>query len=233
MRAARRAVCSVVYLFRSVHPNLEAITWSYMYMRVSYPVAGFYTTKPRQRESLCETPSCTRVNESRKSMNVWRSDLVNIVTIITHVSTLGKHSTSSRPGQRTPIITLFLIIIVLHVVAVFKIVSVVTAAYSGVLYVTCDILSQGTCLDIVRSPNCTSVGVVVLLARHAIDRGSNPTVDDTVVKKIVDASWKVGATRVTFVRPFQTLNTNTRNTLYIFSWIRKIWKSSCFKTYIV
>ena len=63
-----------------------------------------------------------------------------------------------------------------------------TAAYSGVLHVTCDILIQHMYVDIVRSPNCTSVGVVVLLARHAIDRGSNPTVDDTVVKKIVDTS---------------------------------------------
>ena len=58
-----------------------------------------------------------------------------------------------------------------------------TAAYSGVLHVTCDILIQRTYVDVVRLPNCTSVGVVVLLARHAIDRGSNPTVDDTVVKK--------------------------------------------------
>ena len=82
-----------------------------------------------------------------------------------------------------PIITLFLIIIVTQVVTVFKIVSAVTAAYSGVLHVTCDILSQRTYDDFVRLPNRASVRVVVLLARHAIDRGSNPTVVDTVVEK--------------------------------------------------
>ena len=67
--------------------------------------------------------------------------------------------------------------------------SVVTVV---TLLVTCDILSQGTYDDAVRTPNRGSVRVVVLLARHAIDRGSNPTVADTEVKKIVDPSRKVG-----------------------------------------
>ena len=88
---------------------------------------------------------------------------------------------------------------------------------------------QETYVDIVRTSNCTSVGLVVLLARHAIDRGSNPTVGDTVVKKIVETSLKVGATRVPFVRPFQTLNTNTRKPyIYIFclEWSNK-WHPCC------
>ena len=49
-------------------------------------------------------------------------------------------------------------------------------------------MGQPTYDDLVRTPNRASVRVVVLLARHAIDRGLNPTVDDTVVKKIVDTS---------------------------------------------
>ena len=35
-------------------------------------------------------------------------------------------------------------------------------------------------------------------------------------EKIVVPSWKVGTARVPVVTPFQTLNTTTRNTLYIF-----------------
>ena len=53
-----------------------------------------------------------------------------------------------------------LIIIVLHVVTVFKlfkIVSTVTAAYSSILHATCDILSQGAYVDLVRTPNYASV----------------------------------------------------------------------------
>ena len=57
--------------------------------------------------------------------------------------------------------------------------------------------------------------VHVLFDYDAIGRGSNPTVADTVVKNFVVASWKIGTTRVPFVRPFKTLNT-TQNSLYIY-----------------
>ena len=38
--------------------------------------------------------------------------------------------------------------------------------------------------QLVTTLDCGSVRTVVLLANYAIDRGSNLTVDDTVVKKI-------------------------------------------------
>ena len=130
--------------------------------------------KKFQKFCVMRNPIVYQVNESRKSLNVWRSDLVNIVTIITHVSTLGKHSTSSRPGQRTPIITLFLIMIVLHAVAVFKIVSL-WQRHIAAYYTLCVIFWFKERMLISSEHLTAPVGVVVLLARHAIDRGSNPT----------------------------------------------------------
>ena len=64
MRAAARAVCSVVYLFRSAHPN-------YMKTTVNEGVI------PSRRFSYDETPSTTIV---------MRNPIVNVVTIITNVS---------------------------------------------------------------------------------------------------------------------------------------------------
>ena len=83
----------------------------------------------------------------------------------------------------------------MHAGAVFKIVPDVTAAYSGVYvlhvymaYYTCDIWVKARMSTSSEHVTALLPEWLYFLARHAIGRGSDPTIDDTVVTKIVDTS---------------------------------------------